>query len=58
MPSAAGATNERKSEGVIQDGTARTPRVTLSHSELVGEEVFSEDVDGGASFAFSWGGSR
>lgn len=30
MPSITGATNPRKSDGVIQDGTARTPSITPS----------------------------
>lgn len=33
IPSAAGATNVKKSEGVIQDGTARTPSMTPSAGE-------------------------
>ena len=32
MPSTAGATKARKSEGVIHDGTARTPSITPSES--------------------------
>ena len=32
MPSTTGATNARKSEGVIHDGTARTPNITPSES--------------------------
>ena len=35
MPSAAGATKARKSEGVIHDGTARTASVTSSDSTFV-----------------------
>ena len=33
IPSAAGATNDKKSDGVIQAGTARTPSIT--HSDPV-----------------------
>ena len=33
MPSTAGATKARKSEGVIHDGTARTPSITPSDSK-------------------------
>lgn len=39
MPSTTGATNARKSEGVIRDGTARTPNITPSESESKLSEV-------------------
>ena len=35
IPSEAGATNERKSEGVIHGGTANTPTITPSQSALL-----------------------
>jgi len=39
MPSTAGATNARKSEGVIHDGTARTPSITPSESRSKLSEI-------------------
>lgn len=37
IASAAGATKARKSDGVIQEGTARTPNITESGSDDVGD---------------------
>jgi len=48
IPSEAGATNERKSEGVIHEGTANTPTITPSHSALL-EIVEADAVASSAS---------
>jgi hypothetical protein len=40
MPSLAGATKARKSDGAMYEGTARTPNITPSNS---GESAFTED---------------
>lgn len=58
IPSAAGATKARKSDGVIQDGTARTPIVTSSVFVEGTAGAESAEVDGPAAGPEFWGGSR
>lgn len=41
MPSAAGATKARKSDGVIHDGTASTPIMTPAESSMLSSCGFS-----------------
>lgn len=44
MLSAAGARNPRKSDGVIHDGTARTPNIGPSESSCTLEDVEAVDL--------------
>jgi hypothetical protein len=44
MPPAAGATNDRKSDGFIHDGTARTASITPSDSWVLSVEDVDPDL--------------